>query len=143
MPTWDDHALGLERIRQLGIELISVRARDCHRRASPPVPALMRWLDNYGEAVAPQLATRSSLDPNSIGAVEAALRQVERAFLGRSQSFGNRARLNQTARPYDPARQRPRRPRAGPTAYENASIPAAASRRVTGRTTTGAAGLPC
>jgi hypothetical protein len=58
------------------------------------LPALMRWLDNYGETVAAQLATRSSLGPNSIGAVEAVLRQVERAFHGRSQSFGARARLN-------------------------------------------------
>lgn len=54
----------------------------------------MRWLDNYGELVAAQLASRSSLGPNSIGAVEAVLRQVERAFLGRSQSFGNRAGFN-------------------------------------------------
>jgi hypothetical protein len=70
------------------------QARRTHARAEPPLPALMRWLDNYREIVAAQLATRSSLGPNSIGAVEAALRQVERAFLGRSQSFGNRARLN-------------------------------------------------
>jgi hypothetical protein len=35
----------------------------------------MRWLDNYGETVAAQLKTRSSLGPNSIGAVEATLRQ--------------------------------------------------------------------
>lgn len=75
--------------------LFESRARDCDQRASPPLPALARWLDNYGELVAAQLATRSSLGPNSIGAVEAALRQVERAFLGRSQSFGNRTRLNQ------------------------------------------------
>jgi len=54
----------------------------------------MRWLDNYGETVATQLQTRSSLGPNSIGAVEAILHQVERAFHGRSQSFGNRTRLN-------------------------------------------------
>jgi hypothetical protein len=32
---------------------------------------------------------------------------------------------------------------AGPIAYENAFIPAAASRRGTGPTTTGAAGPPC
>jgi hypothetical protein len=70
------------------------RARHAHEQAEPPLPALTRWLDNYGDAVAAQLKTRSSLGPNSLGAVEAALRQVERAFLGRSQSFGNRARLN-------------------------------------------------
>lgn len=69
-------------------------ARHAHGQAHPPLPALMRWLDNYGDTVAAQLRTRSSLGPNSIGAVEAALRQVERAFLGRSQGFGNRARLN-------------------------------------------------
>jgi hypothetical protein len=60
----------------------------------PPLPALARWLDYYAERVAAQLKTRSSLGPNSIGAVEAALRQVDRAFQGRSQSFGNRRRLN-------------------------------------------------
>jgi len=60
----------------------------------PPLSALMRWFDNYGETVAAQLGTRSSLAPNSIGAVEARLRQVERAFHGRSQSFRNRPRLN-------------------------------------------------
>lgn len=70
------------------------QATDSHQHASPPLPALMRWLAYYGEAIATQLQTRSSLGPNSIGAVEAALRQVQRAFLGRSQSFGNRTRLN-------------------------------------------------
>lgn len=70
------------------------RARASHRHASPPLPALARWLDNYAEIVAAQLETRSSLGPNSIGAVEATLRQIDRAFQGRSQSFGNRARLN-------------------------------------------------
>jgi hypothetical protein len=54
----------------------------------------MRWLDNYGETVTAQLKARSSLGPNSISAVEATLRQSERAFHGRSQSCGNRARLN-------------------------------------------------
>lgn len=70
------------------------QARHVHERAEPPLPALTRWLDNYGETIAAQLKTRSSLGPNSIGAVEVALHQVERAFLGRSQSFGNRTRLN-------------------------------------------------
>jgi hypothetical protein len=65
-----------------------------HHKASPPLPALARWLDYYAEPVAAQLETRSSLGPNSIGAVEAALRQVHRAFQGRSQSFSNRIRLN-------------------------------------------------
>jgi hypothetical protein len=70
------------------------QARATHQAASPPLPALVRWLDNYGDTVAAQLATRSSLGPNSIGAVEAALCQVDRAFQGRSQSFANRGRLN-------------------------------------------------
>lgn len=70
------------------------RARRTHAQATPPLPALARWLDNYGDMVAAQLQTRSSLGPNSIGAVEAALREVDRAFQGRSQRFGNRARLN-------------------------------------------------
>jgi len=70
------------------------QARASHQAASPPLPALARWLDNYAEIVAAQLKTRSSLGPNSIGAVEAALRQIDRAFQGRSQSFANRARLN-------------------------------------------------
>jgi hypothetical protein len=70
------------------------QARRSHQRATPPLPGLMRWLDNYGETVTAQLKTRSSLGPNSIGAVEATLRQVDRAFHGRSQSFTNRARLN-------------------------------------------------
>jgi hypothetical protein len=69
-------------------------ARHAHQHATPSLPALARWLDNYGELVATQLGTRSSLGPNSIGAVEAALRQIDRAFQGRSQSFGNRPRLN-------------------------------------------------
>jgi hypothetical protein len=69
-------------------------ARHAYQQASPPLPALARWLDNYAELVAAQLATRSSLGPNSIGAVEAALRRVDRAFQGRSQGFGNRARLD-------------------------------------------------
>jgi hypothetical protein len=70
------------------------RARHTHEQVSPPLPALARWLDTYGELVAAQLKTRSSLGPNSIGAVEAALRQIDRAFQGRSQSFANRPRLN-------------------------------------------------
>jgi hypothetical protein len=70
------------------------QARHTHEQASPPLPALARWLDNYADLVAAQLKTRSSLGPNSIGAVEAALRQVDRAFQGRSQNFGNRARLD-------------------------------------------------
>lgn len=70
------------------------QAQASHQDASPPLPALARWLDNYAEIVAAQLKTRSSLGPNSIGAVEATLRQVDRALQGRSQSFGNRARLN-------------------------------------------------
>lgn len=70
------------------------QASASHSRATPPLPGLMRWLDNYGELVATQLETRSSLGPNSIGACEAALHHVEGAFHGRSQSFGNRARLN-------------------------------------------------
>jgi hypothetical protein len=69
-------------------------ARRWHELQDPPLPALARWLDNYAETVATQLGKRSSLGPNSIGAVEAALRQDDRAFQGRSQSFGNRARLN-------------------------------------------------
>jgi hypothetical protein len=69
-------------------------ARRSHDHQDPPLAALARWLDNYGDPVANQLRTRSSLGPNSIGAVEAALRQVDRAFQGRSQGFGNRARLN-------------------------------------------------
>lgn len=70
------------------------QARRSDQHGALPLPALMRWLDNYGETVATQLQTRSSLGPNSIGAVEAILHQVERAFHGRSQSFGNRTRLN-------------------------------------------------
>jgi hypothetical protein len=50
-------------------------ARRHHQQLDPPLPAVMRWLDYYGEPVAVQLKTRSSLGPNSIGAVEAALRQ--------------------------------------------------------------------
>lgn len=69
-------------------------ARLAHEKASPPLPALARWLDYYAQPVAAQLKTRSPLGPNSIGAVEAALRQVDRAFQGRSQSFSNRVRLN-------------------------------------------------
>lgn len=69
-------------------------ANVANAHATPPLPGPMRWLDNYGELVATQLETRSSLGPNSIGACEALLHQVEGAFHGRSQSFGNRARLN-------------------------------------------------
>jgi hypothetical protein len=64
------------------------------RNQDPLLSALARWLDNYRELVAAQLQTRSSLGPNSIGAVEAALRQVDRACQDRSQGFGNRWRLN-------------------------------------------------
>src|ERR687895_552421 len=70
------------------------QARHAHQYATRSLPALARWLDNYGEPVAAQLETRSSLGPSSIGAAEAALRQVDRAFQGRAQGFGNRARLN-------------------------------------------------
>lgn len=70
-------------------------ARRTNEQASPPLPALMRWLDEYGADIACQAKARSWTGPNSIGAVEAALRHVERAFLGRSQSFRNRARLDQ------------------------------------------------
>jgi hypothetical protein len=69
-------------------------ARHAQEWADPPLPALARWLDYYAEPVAAQLQTRSSLGPNSIGAVEASLRQIDRAFQGRSQSFSNRARMN-------------------------------------------------
>jgi hypothetical protein len=69
-------------------------ARQAQEQANPSLPALVRWLDYYAEPVAAQLQTRSSLGPNSIGAVEASLRQVDRAFQGRSQGFGNRRRLN-------------------------------------------------
>lgn len=74
--------------------LFEQAARQAHENSCPPLPGLVRWLGYYGEIASAQLRTRSSLGPNSIGAVEAVLRQVERAFLGRSQSFGNRARLN-------------------------------------------------
>jgi hypothetical protein len=70
------------------------QARRSDQHGAPSLPALIRWLDNYGQTVATQLKTRSSLGPNSIGAVEATLHQVERAFYGRSQSLGNRTRLN-------------------------------------------------
>jgi hypothetical protein len=69
-------------------------ARRSHEHRDPPLPALARWLDNYGDPVATQLRARTSLGPNSIGAAEAALRRVDRAFQGRSQGFGNRARLD-------------------------------------------------
>jgi hypothetical protein len=39
-------------------------------------------------------AKRTSAGPNSTGAVEATTRKLKAAFLGRSQSFGNRARMN-------------------------------------------------
>lgn len=74
--------------------LFEQEAISTHDRAAPPLPALMRWLRYYGDTVGNQLEHRSSLGPGSIGAVEAALRQVERAFLGRSQSFRNRTRLD-------------------------------------------------
>jgi hypothetical protein len=85
------------------------RGRTQPPAARPPLAALMRWLDYYGEPVAAQLKTRSSLGPHSIGAVEAALCHVERAFHGRSQSFGNRDRLN-LLRPDDAAPERRCRP---------------------------------
>jgi hypothetical protein len=70
------------------------QARASHQHTSPLLPALTRWLDSYGELAGAQLQTRSSLGPNSIGTVEAALCQIDRAFHGRSQSFANRRRLN-------------------------------------------------
>lgn len=75
--------------------LFETEASRANEQASPPLPALMRWLEEYGADIARQAKTRTWTGPNSIGAVEAALRQVSRAFLGRSQSFGNRARLDQ------------------------------------------------
>jgi hypothetical protein len=39
-------------------------ARRSDSLPDPPLPALMRWLDNYGESVAAQLRTRSSLGAN-------------------------------------------------------------------------------
>jgi hypothetical protein len=68
-------------------------ARASHRRGDPPLPALIRWLDTNAADLARQLASRTA-GPRSTGAVESALRNVEGAFLGRSQSFGNRPRLN-------------------------------------------------
>jgi hypothetical protein len=65
-----------------------------HERSAPQLPGMIRWLQAYGPAVGAQLRTRGGRGPRSIGAAEAALRQVEKAFLGRSQSFGNRARLD-------------------------------------------------
>lgn len=63
-------------------------------RSNPALPGMVRWLAAYGPAIRAQLRTRTWAGPNSIGGVESALRQVEKAFLGRSQSFGNRARLD-------------------------------------------------
>jgi hypothetical protein len=54
---------------------------------------MTRWLRRYGPQVGGQMR-RTSAGPNSTGAVEAALRHVDRALLGRSQSLGNRTRLN-------------------------------------------------
>lgn len=62
--------------------------------AAPALPAMMRWLRRYGPQVATQMRSRTSAGPNSTGAVEAALRHVDRALLGRSQRLGNRTRMN-------------------------------------------------
>jgi hypothetical protein len=73
---------------------LETEASRSHQQRDPPLPALAGWLDNYAELVAAQIETRSSLGPNSVGAVEAAPRQVDRPFQGRSQGFGNLARLD-------------------------------------------------
>lgn len=68
-------------------------ARETHDRADPHLPALGRWLETNSSEIAAQLAAGAN-GPRSIGAVETALHDVQGAFHGRSQSFGNRARLN-------------------------------------------------
>lgn len=64
------------------------------QRGNPALPAMMRWLRLHGADVAASVAKRTSAGPNSTGAVEATARKLKAAFLGRSQSFGNRARMN-------------------------------------------------
>jgi len=60
------------------------QVRHSHQLASPPLPAMMRWLHLHGADVAASVARRSELGPNSTGAVEATGRKLKAAFLGRS-----------------------------------------------------------
>jgi hypothetical protein len=71
----------------------AAQVRHTHQQGSPPLPAMMRWLALYGDDVAASVARRTTTGPNSTGAVEATARKVKTAFLGRAQSFGNRARM--------------------------------------------------
>jgi hypothetical protein len=70
------------------------QVRHTNAAGKPKLPAMMRWLTLHETEVAASVAKRTHTGPNSTGAVEAALRKVDAAFEGRSQSFGNRHRMN-------------------------------------------------
>jgi hypothetical protein len=70
------------------------QVRHTDAAAKPKLPAMMRWLKLHENDVAASVAHRTHMGPNSTGAVEAMLRKVAGAFEGRSQSFGNRQRMN-------------------------------------------------
>jgi hypothetical protein len=72
----------------------AAQVRHTDAAGAPKLPAMMRWLDLYENDVAASVRVRASDGPKSTGAVEAILRKVGSSFDGRSQSFGNRARMN-------------------------------------------------
>lgn len=72
----------------------AAQVKHSHQNGNPALPAMMRWLRLHGVAVAASVAKRTPRRPNSTGAVEAVARKLKGAFLCRSRSFGNRARVN-------------------------------------------------
>lgn len=59
-----------------------------------PLTGLLRWIDDYGELIERQAATRHPTVPNSTSPVEAPLAEIKRRLEDRAGVFTNLARMN-------------------------------------------------
>lgn len=65
-----------------------------HHHGSHPMRLVMNWLDDYGDLVDAQCATRRPNGTNSTGPVEAVLREVGNRIGDRVASYTNRERMS-------------------------------------------------
>jgi len=63
-------------------------------RTHGPLTGLLRWIDDYGELIERQAATRHPNVPNSTSPVEAPLAEIKRRLQDRAGVFTNLARMN-------------------------------------------------
>jgi hypothetical protein len=63
-------------------------------RTHGPLTGLLRWIDDYGELIERQAATRDPNVPNSTSPVEAPLSEIKRRLEDRAGVFTNLARMN-------------------------------------------------